>query len=310
MSRPHITCPVIVLVGPTAVGKTSLSLLLAEEFNCEIISMDSMQVYRHMDIGTAKASLEERNRVPHHLIDIRNPDQQYDAAQFVSDALAAISTIGGQGKIPLLTGGTGLYLSSLINGLFTAVTVPDFVRKQIRVKFADQGREASFAELAQVDPVSAERIHPNDTQRLLRGLEIYHATGTPWSEHLQRQQNQQAALFDSIMLIGLTRERDALYERIAERSKIMIESGLLEEISGLVRMGYHSDLASMQSIGYKHGLRFLNNEASMDQMMDELVRDTRRYAKRQLTWFRQYENMLWFHPEHALEIIEKIKSSI
>ncbi|PIE59266.1 MAG: tRNA (adenosine(37)-N6)-dimethylallyltransferase MiaA [Desulfobulbus propionicus] len=306
----HIHYPVIVLAGPTAVGKTDLSLYLAERFNCEIISMDSMQVYRYMDIGTAKVSGEERRHVNHHLIDIRTPDQQYDAASFVDDALAAMELIRQQDKIPLITGGTGLYLSSLVNGLFADTGASEVTRKKIRARFKEQGREASYAELKKVDPVAASNIHPNDTQRLLRGLEIFYTTGTPWSVHIKKQRENRARVFANMILIGLTREREQLHKRISERSKNMIKHGLIEEISGIIEMGYSPDLPPLQGIGYRHGLHYLNGSRSQDQMIDELARDTRRYAKRQYTWFRQYADMSWHHPENIKKIAEKINASL
>ena len=290
----RITTPVVVLVGPTAVGKTALSLQIATEFGCEIISMDSMQVYRGMDIGTAKATPEERRQVVHHLIDIRDPDEQYDAASFVTDALTAIRAIGEQGRIPLITGGTGLYLSALLYGLFDTIEGTEAIRAVLQERLQAEGREALHAELQRLDPVSAARVHPNDTQRLLRGLEIFHATGLPWSEHLQRQ--RQAApppQFSRLLLLGLRCDRDLLIERISRRSQQMMSDDFAAEVAGLLARGYGADLPSMQSIGYRHMAACLAGAWDRESATEALIVDTRRYAKRQRTWFRRYADLHW-----------------
>ena len=200
----QISSPVLVLIGPTAIGKTALSLEMASRFNCEIISMDSMQVYRLMDIGTAKATVEERNKIVHHLIDIIDPDDQYDAARFVFDSLKAINTITRKGKVPLITGGTGLYLRALLEGLFDEIKVPESLRQALQLRLKQEGREVLYQEFCQVDPESSARIHINDTQRLLRGLEIYQATGRPWSQHLKEQgQRKPPIQFPRLLQIGL-----------------------------------------------------------------------------------------------------------
>lgn len=306
-----ISTPVLVLVGPTAIGKTALSLKIAEQFQCEIISMDSMQVYRYMDIGTAKASPEERAQVPHYLIDICDPDEQYNAARFVKDALNAIDDITARGKVPLITGGTGLYLSSLLNGLFTEVAVEESVRLEVRKQYEERGREAAYAELVQVDSVAAERIHMNDTQRLLRGLEIFHSTGIPWSKHLESQQQQQPPVsFEHLLVIGLTCERSRLYERIEKRAGMMMNSGLMEEVKGLQKMGYDDQLTSMQAIGYRHAVQYLNGSQPLDATIKELVRDTRRYAKRQMTWFRKQRQLKWYDQDNDAPVLVDIKRMI
>ena len=290
----RITTPVVVLVGPTAVGKTALSLQIATEFGCEIISMDSMQVYRGMDIGTAKATPEERRQVVHHLIDIRDPDEQYHAASFVTDTLAAIRAIGERGHIPLITGGTGLYLSSLLHGLFDTVEGTEAIRAVLQERLRGEGREVLHGELQRVDPTSAARIHPNDTQRLLRGLEIFHATGLPWSEHLQRQ--RQAApppQFSRLLLLGLRCDRDLLVERISRRSWQMMGDAFAAEVTGLLAQGYGADLPSLQAIGYRHMIACLAGTMDRETATRALIKDTRRYAKRQMTWFRRYADLHW-----------------
>ncbi|MCL2790331.1 MAG: tRNA (adenosine(37)-N6)-dimethylallyltransferase MiaA [Desulfobulbus sp.] len=304
-----ITAPVLALVGPTAIGKTALSLRIAEQYKCEIISMDSMQVYRYMDIGTAKASLEERKRIAHYLIDIVDPDEQYDAAQFAQDARDAIAAIHARGHIPLLTGGTGLYLSSLINGMFDVVKVSDQVRTLLRHRLEQEGRMALHRELMTVDRESGERIHCNDTQRLLRGLEIYHATGIPWSEHV-RQQRRHATVsnFSRLLLLGLTCERETLYERIKQRSVSMMCDKFAQETEWLLTQGYRSDLPAMQAIGYRHMLALLAGANDRETVLTALIRDTRRYAKRQMTWFRNQQQVAWHQvsqPETVFATVDR-----
>jgi tRNA dimethylallyltransferase len=305
---PTIESPVLVLVGPTAIGKTALSLELAERVHCEIVSMDSMQVYRYMDIGTAKASKEERRRIPHHLIDIADPDEQYDAARFVDDAKNAIATIHAQGKIPLITGGTGLYLSSLFNGLFETIKVPNDIRASLLLRLSQEGRRALYAELCTVDPASGQRIHCNDTQRLVRALEIYQATGVPWSEHLRRQQNSvRPSCYVHTLTLGLTCDRNHLYERIRQRSAMIMGDAFAEEVNWLLAQGYSPSLPSMQSIGYRHMLGCLDGSWDLELATATLVRDTRRYAKRQLTWFRHQQQIQWFPVDAKNEIFTAIE---
>jgi len=302
-----ITAPVLVLVGPTAIGKTDLSLKISAAFDCEIISMDSMQVYRFMDIGTAKVSRAERRQVVHHLIDILDPDEQYDAARFVRDALAAIKLISSRGKIPLITGGTGLYLSSLINGLFADIDVKDEVRKNLQERLKIEGREALHRELLQVDRESGERIHLNDTQRLLRGLEIFHSTNTPWSEHLRRQSlTPRHPVLTRMLHLGLTCDRDLLYERIKIRTIRMMQEAFKAEVESLLDRGYPRDLPSMQSIGYRHMNACIAGEWDLDTATHALIQDTRRYAKRQMTWFRRHRELHWYDIQRAGEALADI----
>jgi tRNA dimethylallyltransferase len=295
MNNAPITSPVLILVGPTAIGKTALSLEIALAFGCEIISMDSMQVYRHMDIGTAKASAEDRGRVPHHLLDIRDPDDQYDAAQFVRDAYQAARDIVTRGRIPLITGGTGLYLASLLNGLFEQVAVTSAVRAQVQLRLEKEGREHLYQELLKVDRESGARIHPHDTQRLMRALEIFHATGLPWSEHLRSQaRTSSPALLTRVLQLSLTCDRATLYGRIEKRTCEMMREAFQQEVQWLLDQGYGQDLASMRSLGYRHMAGVLRRSWNLETARDELIRDTRRYAKRQMTWFRKHRDLQWF----------------
>jgi tRNA dimethylallyltransferase len=307
-----IDCPVIVLVGPTAVGKTALSFRLVEQFNCEIISMDSMQVYRGMDIGTAKPSQQERAAVPHHLIDIAEPDEQYDAARFVADALAAIEEIAARRKTVLLTGGTGLYLKALFEGLFKALPADKAVREQLQARLAEEGRAALHAELCRIDPAAGARIHPNDTQRLLRGLEIFQASGRTWTELIEEQgrAGQDRTVFRRVCQAGLRCGKAELHERIARRTQAMLNNGLIEEVEQLRQAGYGPELASMQAIGYRHVNKFLDGEQNRAEMTDQLIIDTRKYAKRQMTWFAADKSMHWFERNDYAALAEEIARSL
>ncbi len=304
----RIDVPIIVLVGPTAIGKTSLSFSLAAEFGCEIISMDSMQVYRYMDIGTAKPTAEERQRVAHHLLDIVDPDEQYNAARFVADCLEAIKRISSQGKIPLITGGTGLYLSSLINGLFDTVHVSDKVGKRLAQMQEKMELADLYQELCRVDRATGARIHKNDRQRIIRGLEIFYSTGIPWSQHLQEQKTKgPTVLFTRMFAAGLTCAREMIYRRIEQRTAIMLAQGLVEEVESLRNMGFGPDLNSMQSIGYRHANQYIDGVWTFDDMERLLMRDTRRYAKRQMTWFRRIDSLRWYNRENKEKMINDIR---
>ena len=299
---------ILVLIGPTAIGKTALSLQLAQRFNCEIISVDSMQVYRHMDIGTAKASIVERALVPHHLIDVVNPDEAYDAARFVEDATRLIDEIINRGKLPLLTGGTGLYLKSLLDGIFPEAPSDKNVRNKLKERLKEDGADVLHKELAICDRLSADKIHQNDTQRLLRALEVYHTTGIPWSTHLLNQnKDTTTGLPVDALQVGLTCNREKLYQRINMRTDLMINSGFEEEVSGLLQKGFSSELKSMGSIGYRHMVGYLNKEYSRDEMIRLLARDTRRYAKRQYTWFNNIKEVQWVDVKKSVSVVEMVK---
>lgn len=300
---------ILVLIGPTAIGKTALSLELAQRFDCEIISVDSMQVYRYMDIGTAKASIAERALVPHHLIDVVDPDESYDAARFVEDVTRLIDEIISRGKLPLLTGGTGLYLKSLLEGIFPEAPSDSIVRSKLKERLKNEGANVLHEELSACDSISADKIHMNDTQRLLRALEVYHTTGIPWSTHLANQNKDEltAGLPVDALQVGLTCDREKLYQRINMRTGLMIDCGLEEEVSALLRNGYSSELKSMGSIGYRHMIGYLKNEYSKDEMIRLLARDTRRYAKRQYTWFNNIKEVQWVDVKRSTSVIEMVQ---
>lgn len=305
-----ITGLVIVLVGPTAIGKTALSLDLANQFDCEIISVDSMQVYRLMDIGTAKASLEERAKVPHHLIDVVDPDEEYDAARFVRDASAAIREIHGRGRVALLTGGTGLYLRGLFHGLFQDIATDLNIREQLKDELTLLGNNKLHEELKVIDQISAKRIHPNDSQRLVRALEIYRSTGKTWSEHLHEHDQQRHKRFTNSLQIGLTCDRKILHERINLRTRIMLNQGLEQEVLSLLERGYKADLKSMQSIGYRHMNEYLQGKYDRNECERLLARDTRRYAKRQYTWFSSNKEIQWHEASARDTVLKKTEDWI
>ncbi|MBU0674651.1 MAG: tRNA (adenosine(37)-N6)-dimethylallyltransferase MiaA [Proteobacteria bacterium] len=300
--------PLIAVIGPTAVGKTELVLKIAARLGAEIVSVDSMQVYRHMDIGTAKPSLEEQRLIRHHLINMVNPDQDYNLATYINDAEKICTMLSKEKKVALLTGGTGLYLKGFQDGLFSDPgpgNCPE-IREKLNQELIQKGREALFNRLQTVDAASASRIHPNDTTRLLRALEIYETTGTPWSTHLLKQPTQKSNANRRIILkIGLNRPRKELYNRINQRSATMLRQGLIEEVETLLSQGYSRKLKPLQAIGYRHVIEFLDGHKNRDETELILARDTRHYAKRQLTWFLRDEEIQWHHPSEINEIIAK-----
>ncbi len=281
----------LVLVGPTAVGKTKLSLNIAKLHRCEIISGDSMQVYRGMDIGTAKASLEERKAVPHHMIDIRDPDEPFSVAEFQEMASDLIRDIHGRGRLPFIVGGTGLYIESLCYGYeFSEGGADDDYRRELKDYAERHGTAMLHERLAQIDPEAAKRIHPNDQRRIIRALEIVRATGRTVSEHLRGQKKQSPY---ELCIIGLTMDRSLLYKRIEDRVDDMLRQGLVEEVRSLLEKGCTRDMVSMQALGYKEIAAYLEGECGFEEAVAILKRNTRRFAKRQLSWFRRMKDIHW-----------------
>jgi len=283
--------PLIVIVGPTAVGKTRLALRLAQEFDGEIISADSRQVYRGMDIGTAKPTLEERRRVPHHLIDVVAPDEPFTLAQYQELAYQAIDNVSARGKVPFLVGGTGQYVRAVVEGWGIPRVPPnEELRAELYRQAEIEGQWALHARLREVDPVAAERIDPRNVRRVVRALEVYLETGRPISE-LQRKKPPPYR----ILQIGLTMERRELYRRIDERVDRMIEEGLVEEVRGLVERGYGYDLPSMSGLGYQQIGMYLRGLVSLEEAIQLIKRHTRRFVRHQYTWFRlDDESIRWF----------------
>lgn len=281
----------VVIIGPTAVGKTKLSIDIAQKLNGEIISGDSMQIYKGMDIGTAKITPEEMEGVPHHLIDIKEPDDDYSVAEFQETARPLIDEIMDKNKMPMIVGGTGLYIQSVLyNYQFTeSPSDPEF-RKRLELELNQKGEQAIHELLSQVDPESAKMIHPNNTRRVIRALEIYHCTNIPMHEHLKQQENE--LLYD-VALIGLTMDREVLYQRINQRVDIMVENGLLKEVKILYDKGLRNT-QSIKAIGYKEIYDYFDGKVSYEEAVNQLKQNSRRYAKRQLTWFRNKMDVKWF----------------
>jgi tRNA dimethylallyltransferase len=283
--------PLVILTGPTAVGKTALSIMLAKAIGGEIISADSMQVYRYMDIGTAKIKPEETEGVPHHLIDVLNPTEDFNVTAFQTMAKQAINEIYSRGRIPIVAGGTGFYIQSLLYDISFEETEVSFYREELTAYYEAYGAHALHEELKKVDPVSYEQIHENNVKRVIRALEFYHDTGYPISEHNKAQRQKESPY--NFEYFVLNDDREVLYRRIEKRIDIMMEQGLIEEVQGLLDYGCQPDMVSMQGLGYKEIISYLNGECSLEEAVYILKRDTRHFAKRQLTWFRREKEVTW-----------------
>lgn len=296
---------IIVIVGPTGIGKTSFAIRLAKEFSGEIVGADSMQIYKHLTIGTAKPDEDEIKQVPHHLIDFLDPKEEFDAGAFARMADSAITDISSRGKLPIIAGGTGLYVRALLYGLFRAKTICEKTLAKLENDVEKNGHEYVYNQLKNCDPEAARKIHPNDTFRVIRALEVFITTGQKISDK-QAQHNFRDDRFESLK-IGLLMDRDLLYERINKRVDIMIDQGLLLEVQALVEQGYHLNLKSMQSIGYKQMGMFLKKEIDWNEAVRLLKRDTRRYAKRQMTWFRKEPDLNWIQKDQYKKATKLVK---
>lgn len=282
----------LILTGPTAVGKTSLSIRLAKEIGGEIISADSMQIYKHMDIGSAKIMPEEMEGVPHHLIDVLEPDEEFNVFCFQKMAKEAMEGIYRRGHIPIVAGGTGFYIQALLYDIdFTRQEDQGSIRQRLEDTAREKGSEFLHRQLEKVDPVSAAAIHPNNRKRLIRALEFYELSGTPISEHNQEQREKEAAYAHRYFV--LNEDREQLYRKIDQRVDAMVEKGLVEEVRKLKEMGYQRELVSMQGLGYKEILAYLDGECTLEEAVFLIKRDTRHFAKRQLTWFRRERDVIW-----------------
>lgn len=308
MTETRNPLPIILLAGPTGVGKTRLALDLAEAIGTEIVNADSMQVYRHMDIGSAKPTPEERSRVRHHLLDAADPDEPFDAARYLELARPVVDALHVLGKIPLVVGGTGLYMKVLLHGICEGPPADPALRERIAAEIEDRGLAPLRAELEAVDPVLARRIHPNDRQRIVRAVEVFRATGEPlslWqSRHLFEESHYTALKF------FLHRERGELYERIDRRVIEMVESGLPAEVQRLLALGYGPGLKSMQSLGYRQMTDHLLGKIDLDEAVRRTQRDTRRYAKRQVTWFRGDPGFQWVHADDGKEVLRRVREGL
>lgn len=296
---------VIAVMGPTAVGKSRLVLQLAKDCGGEIVNADSMQIYRFLDIGTAKPKPEDRAEIPHHLLDIVDPDEEFDANRYSRLAKEVIENLARRGIPAIVVGGTGLYLKAIFHGLFPGAPRNQVVRQRLRAEAEKDGGVGLYRRLAQVDPVTAKRLHPHDRFRIVRALEVWESTGKPMSD-LHREHGFRERPFLTLK-IGLQRPRSELYERIDSRVEAMMAAGFLEEVKGLLRRGYGSDLKSMQALGYRHMVQYLINGVELTEALRTMKRDTRRYAKRQMTWFRGDEEISWFHPDEVHSIVQLVE---
>ena len=305
--------PLIILTGPTAVGKTKASIGLAKAVDGEIISADSMQVYRHMDIGSAKIKPEEMEGIPHHLIDVLEPDDEFHVVKFQQLAKKAMREIWERGHIPIVTGGTGFYIQALLYDIdFDENEKEDACRKELEAYAREHGAEALHEKLALVDPASAEMIHPNNIKRVIRALEFYEQTGKRISEHNETQRQRESPY--AFAYFVLTDDRAHLYERINRRVDQMSEEGLVNEVQALKDKGYTKQLVSMQGLGYKEILDYLDGNCTLEEAIYTIKRDTRHFAKRQLTWFKRERDVIWINKQSfgydAEQILDEMLSKL
>lgn len=286
--------PLVVLTGPTAVGKTALSIRLAKAINGEIISADSMQVYKKMDIGTAKIMPDEMQGVKHYLVDELMPDEEFNVVKFKQLSLQYMEEIYNKGKIPIIVGGTGFYIQAILNDIdFTETKEDHSYREHLEELANEKGSQFLYDELMKVDPESSKTIHQNNVKRVIRALEYYHQTGNKISEHNEEQRKKESPY--NFAYFVLNNERDVLYNRIEKRIDLMLEQGLIEEVTSLYNEGYRKDLVSMQGLGYKEIIDYLEGNCNLEEAIYILKRDTRHFAKRQLTWFKREKEVIWLN---------------
>ncbi|MDZ4344820.1 MAG: tRNA (adenosine(37)-N6)-dimethylallyltransferase MiaA [Candidatus Binatia bacterium] len=296
----------LIILGPTAAGKSEMAVALAAMIGAEIINADSQQVYRYMNLGTGKPSRADREQVTHHLIDVVDPEEEFNVAIFRRMALETIDNIHARGKKVVVCGGTGLYLKALARGLFVGPEQDPEVRSELAGEIQEKGLGALYQRLIEIDPAAHSRIHPNDRQRIVRALEVHQLTGKPMSQW-QKEHNFGDESFDTLK-IGLQRGRAELYELINRRCERMIGDGLLDEVRDLAAKGYSLDLKPLQSLGYRQMGLVLEGRSKIEQAVKEMKQETRHLAKRQLTWFRQDHEIRWLHPEkQRQEIIESVQ---
>jgi tRNA dimethylallyltransferase len=282
--------PLIVIAGPTAIGKSDAAFELAKRLNTEIISADSMQVYRYFDVGTAKPSVERRKEIPHHLIDIVHPDEDFSAGDFNKRAFKIAEKLNTKNKIPIVAGGTGLYIRALLDNLGCGLKKDSKVREKIRSEFKDFGQEAMYEKLKSIDPKAANKIHQKDRYRIERALEVYYSSGRPLSEF--HKDDKKDRRFNAKYFV-LNMDRKLLYKRIEERVDKMASAGLLNETEKILRMGYDKNLKPFQSLGYSQMIGYLDGNIDFDSAVQGIKKETRRFAKRQLTWFRGLKDAIW-----------------
>ncbi len=298
-----MTNKIIAVAGPTASGKTRLAIEIAKRFSGEVVSCDSMQIYRGMDIGTAKPTFDEMCGIPHHMIDIIEPDTRYSVADFVRDARRAIDDCLKRGKLPVIAGGTGLYMDSVLMNIAFADVLQDLDYRQELQNFADEfGAEALHQKLVEADPEAAEKIHPNNVRRVIRALEVCHTTGKTFTE--VNAESRREPIYDA-KIFGIDTNRQVLYERIDRRVDIMLEQGLMDEVKGFYQSKLKRGTTAMQAIGYKEFFDFFDGACTFDEAVDKIKMESRRYAKRQLTWFRRNELIDWVSIDDTDEIFKK-----
>jgi len=281
----------IVLVGPTGIGKSKIAIRLSAFLPSEIVSADSMQVYKYMNIGTAKPSREERRAVLHHMIDVIYPDQYFSAGEYAKIARDKINRIINSGKTPILVGGSGLYIRAVVDGLFSEPMVKETIKKRLRTQLAEKGSRYLYEKLKKVDSIAAARIHPNDWRRIIRALEVFFSTGKTISS--LQSKSEADSINCRYCIIGLKTERKNLYGRIERRVNSMFKKGLVREVRHLIKRGYSKDLLPMQSLGYKEVLEYINGHCSLNEAKALLKRNTRHFAKRQMTWFNKDSRTKW-----------------
>lgn len=282
---------VIVITGPTCSGKTTLSLNLAEQFKSEIISADSRQIYKYLDLGTAKPSIKELKLVKHNLIDFLDPKEEYNVSKFEKDALTEISRILNNKMLPIVVGGSGLYIKAIVDGIFDTVDTDEGIRQKLMVERKEFGNEYIYKKLKKYDPKTASLLLPQNWKRIIRALEVYFITGTPIWKH---QKDYKRELDFTFFQFGLNWEREVLYSNIEKRVDQMIDLGLVEEVKSILRNGYPKELNALNTVGYKEIIEHFEGKISLDRAVELIKRNTRRYAKRQLTWFRKDERIKWY----------------
>lgn len=291
--------PLVVVLGPTASGKTSLAIEIAKELDGEIVCADSMQIYKYMDIGTAKATQTEKAQCPHHMLDIVDPDTEFSVADYTVLAHKIILDVTARNKLPVMCGGTGLYIDSVVNDVEFGDYETDYaLRDELAAIAEKEGAQKLIEMLAEFDPVSAQRLHPNNLKRVIRAIEFYKISGVPISEH-QEMTKQKESRYDALLFM-IDHERDVLYDRINRRVDIMMEEGLLDEVKSLVENGYNPNLNSMQGIGYKELISYIKGDMTLSEAVEAIKQNSRRYAKRQLTWFRRNEKIHLLNPQTAI----------
>ena len=299
---------IIILCGPTGIGKTAVAIDLAQHFGGQIIGADSMQIYQYMDIGTAKPTAAEQARVAHHMVDFVKPDEPFDAARYAAMAREKVIELDRQHITPFVVGGTGLYIKALLYGLFDEKVADPEIRDRLKAEADAHGIQILYERLGRLDPESADRLHPNDTYRILRALEVIEATGQPISTYHKKHR-----FFDrpfECLKIGLEMDRELLYERINRRVDAMLSAGFLDEVKSLIARGYAVDLKPMQSIGYRHMVDYIEGRSSWEECVRTLKRDHRRYAKRQLTWFGADSEIIWKAPGQLQSIKALVENFI